>query len=126
MLRVGDDTAGFSVDFTSTGGIVVSGWGFWDPQVAVAFAASVLEACREQRPGATLTLDMSELKPMREEGQQSFSHVLRSLQKLGISQTSIVTTNPLAKLQLVRLATESGTYSAIQWINATNRLGRGI
>ncbi len=126
MLRVGDDTAGFSVDFTSTDGIVVNGWGFWDPEVALAFAATVLEACQDQRAGATLTLDMSELKPMREEGQQSFSQVLRSLWQLGISQTSIVTSNPLTKLQLVRLATESSTYSAIQWITATNRLGRGI
>ncbi len=126
MLRVGDDTAGFSVDVNSAGGIVVTGWGFWDAEVAVALATRVLDACRSQRQGATLTLDMSELKPMREEGQQSFSQVLRSLHQLGISEASIVTTNPLTKLQLVRLATESSTYGAIQWTGTTTRLGRGV
>ena len=124
MLRVGDDTAGFSVSYSPTGGTLVFGWGFWDNEVALTFAAAVIEACQD-RGGVPLTLDMSELKPMRDEGQRSFSQVLRSLQHLGIPRTSIVTANPLTKLQLVRLATENGTYGSIEWISATNRLGRG-
>jgi len=122
MHRVGDDTAGYSVDATA-GGIVITAWGFWRPEVATAFAGVVAEACRGQPRGLTLTLDMRELKPMREEGQRSFAHVARSLRGLGISRTTIVTMNPLTKLQLVRLVTESGA-ADVEWVSTTDHLKR--
>ena len=123
MHRVGDDTAGFSVDFPLTGGVLILGWGFWNPQVAKVFATTAIEALRGQQRGKALMLDMRELKPMREEGQRSFSDLLRALPTLGIARTSIVTTNPLTRLQLVRLVTETGAGS-IDWISATNNLMR--
>jgi hypothetical protein len=123
MLRVGDDTAGFSVDFPATGGTLVTGWGFWSVEVALAFATIVGDACRSRKRRVSLMLDMRELKPMRKEGQQSFSEVLRSLQNLGISRVSVVTTNALTKIQLVRLASECAADN-IEWINATNGQGR--
>ena len=124
MQRVGDDTAGFSIDSPPTGGVRVTGWGFWSAQVAKAFPSAVFEACRGRQQGLALVVDMRDLKPMREEGQRSFSDVLRSLKGLGISRTSIVTTNPLTKLQLVRLAAETGAASGIDWVSAANGLSR--
>lgn len=124
MHRIGDDTAGFSVEVQPTGGILVTGWGFWRPDVATAFASLVVESCRSQPRGVALTLDMRELKPMREEGQRAFSQVSRALLGLGISRTSIVTTNPLTKLQLVRLVTESGASDKVEWVGATSPLNR--
>jgi len=122
--RVGDDAAGFSLEFSSTGSILVTGWGFWSPEVATAFAGAVVDACRDHQQGLTLTFNMRELKPMREEGQRSFSHVLRSLPSLSTSRVSIVTTNPLTKLQLVRLATESRVEGSILWVSETNSSNR--
>jgi hypothetical protein len=123
MQKVGDDSAGFSVDFPLTGGTLVMGWGFWSSDVAKAFASTVIEACRRQRRGPALMLDLRELKPMRDEGQRTFSDLLRSLPTLGIAQTSIVTTNPLTKLQLVRLVKESGV-DGIDWIYAADNQKR--
>lgn len=90
----------------------------------MAFALTVLEACRGRAQGSSLTLDMSDIKPMREEGQQSFSRVLSSTSSVGITRVSIVTTNPLTKLQLVRLVAESRTQSMVEWVAGANPLGR--
>ena len=124
MLRVGTDSAGFSIDFPPTGAILVAGWGFWSVEVAAAFAPNVIDACRGRPRGSALVLEMSNLKPMRDEGQQSFSAILRALSGLGIARTSMVTTNPLTRMQLARLATETGI-NGVEWVNGTNEMARG-
>ena len=115
MRRVGDDTAGFSVDLPGGPSIVVKGWGFWRREVAAPFAGRVVEVCRSQPRGASLRLDLGELKPMREEGQQSFRDLLRSVPGLGLSRVLVITGNPLTRMQLTRLATDTGTYASIEW-----------
>jgi hypothetical protein len=117
MQRVGDDSTGFSVDHTEAGRILVRGWGFWSVAVASAFAHTVMEGCKGRPRGTILILDMADLKPMREEGQQSFSRLLAALSNLGVAQVSVITTNALTKLQLLRLATESGTGAQVAWEN---------
>jgi hypothetical protein len=124
MQRFGDDSAGFSVDDPATARILVKGWGFWSVEVASAFAPAVTKACEGRPQGTILILDMSDLKPMREEGQQSFSHLLASLSNLAIAQVSVTTTNPLTKLQLVRLVAESRTAAHVEWVNETASFGR--
>jgi hypothetical protein len=69
-------------------------------------------------------LDMNDLKPMREEGQQSFSQLLAALSKLGIAQVSVMTTNPLTKLQLVRLVAASRSGTRVEWVAGANSSGR--
>jgi hypothetical protein len=124
MQRVGDDSAGFSVEHLAQDRTVVKAWGFWSVAVAAAFETTLVGACAGRPKGGALTLDMSELKPMREEGQQAVSQVLRALPALGFQRVSVVTTNPLTKLQLVRLAAESRAGTGIEWIAGTNELGR--
>jgi hypothetical protein len=122
MQRVGDESAGFTVEVTAPDRVQVRAWGFWSVQVASAFEPTVAEACRRQAKGGTVVLDMGEVKPMREEGQQAVCHLVRALPTLGITRVSIVTTNPLTKLQLVRLVTESRTSATIEWVaGATNQ-----
>jgi hypothetical protein len=122
MQRVGDEQAGFSVDSAPSDGVRVRGWGFWSVDVANAFAGAVLEACRAQTKGAPLVLDLADLKPMRDEGQQSLSRVLRAAPSVGTGSISIVTTNPLTRLQLVRLANESG--ADVRWLSGTTAVAR--
>jgi hypothetical protein len=124
MKRFGDDSTGFSVDHPETGRVLVRGWGFWSVALASAFAPAVIEACQGQARGTILTLDMGDLKPMREEGQQSFSRLLLSLPSLGMTQISVVTTNPLTKLQLLRLVTESRTGIQVEWDSGAKGTGR--
>jgi hypothetical protein len=125
MDRIGDDLAGFSVRYDPIEGRTeVTGWGFWNVEVAMAFATRVMAALRERPESKQLLLDLAELKPMRDEGQKSFASLVRTLPSLGINRTHIVTTSQLTKLQLVRIATETGTSATINWISSTNALAR--
>jgi hypothetical protein len=126
MLRIGDETTGFTVEVQAPGSIRVTGWGFWSVQVALAFASSVVDACKAQPKGLSLAMDMTRLKPMREEGQKSFALLMRSLRDVGVSRTSVVTANPLTRLQLVRLTSESAPGAAIEWTDESQSMGRVV
>ena len=125
MDRVGDDQAGFSVEYDPVDGVVtVTGWGFWNPDVATGFAGKVASVVRELSGPKILVLDMRELKPMREEGQKSFGSLVRALPTLGVTRASVVTSSQLTKLQLVRLATENATGVSVEWVSQVNRMAR--
>ena len=51
-------------------------------------------------------MDMTDLKPMRDEGQQSFRALVGELPSLGITSATVTTQNELTKLQLQRIASE--------------------
>jgi hypothetical protein len=109
MDRIGNDDAGFSVVFDSaTGAVCVQAWGFWNAEIAGAFDATVQKVCLTSPKGSSLVMDMSRLKPMREEGQRSFGKLMAALRALGIINTTVVTTSQLTKLQLLRLSAEAG------------------
>ena len=108
MVRVGDDIAGFTVDFdAATNTVHVKAWGYWNVQVALAFPGIVREACAK-RLEPTLLMDMTELKPMREEGQQAFGALLESLSSLGVVRTTVTTSSHLTRLQLLRVSSDAG------------------
>jgi hypothetical protein len=124
MDRVGDDSAGFSIGHDPVAGTVrVTAWGFWSSEVAGSYATQVVGECRD-KPGAGLVLDMTELKPMRDEGQRAFATVMRSLASLGITRVSIVTTSQMTKLQLVRLASENGASACVHWVSGISAMAR--
>jgi hypothetical protein len=117
MDRVGDEHAGFSFGYDASRDIFeVIAWGFWNADMALAFGVEVLAALRRRFGSKRLALDMSDLKPMRDEGQQSCANLFRALSDLGVTSTIIVTTSHLTKLQLMRLATESGAVD-VQWLS---------
>jgi hypothetical protein len=108
MKRVGDDLSGFSADYDlEVGAVRVRAWGFWSIPIAEAFARTVSEACRAGPKGAQLLMDMTDLKPLREEGQRSFGALVGSLRELGVSRTTVTTASHLTKLQLLRLVAEN-------------------
>jgi hypothetical protein len=117
MDRVGDEHAGFSFGYDTAQDIFeVIAWGFWNADMAIAFGVKIPAALRQRIGSKRLALDMSGLKPMREEGQQSCANLFRALSELGVTSTTVVTTSHLTKLQLVRLATESGAVE-VQWLS---------
>ena len=67
-------------------------------------------------------MDMTGLKPMRDEGQQSFGTVMAALPKLGIARASVVIDSPLTKLQLLRLVTQHGRKDCVQFTTAAGIL----
>jgi hypothetical protein len=107
--RIGNDQAGFSAGFDlETNAVRVRAWGFWSADVANAFGSRVSHVCRARPCGSALVMDMSELKPMRDEGQRSFRLLLGELASLGIRTATIKTDNQLTRLQLRRLASQIG------------------
>jgi hypothetical protein len=115
MDRFGDEGAGFSVEFDAAAGAVsVRAWGFWGADVAKAFGPAVRDACLNKPAGTLVRMDMTALKPMREEGQLSFGSIVSQLPQLGIGQLRIQTASQLTKLQLVRIASEHGKMQFVQ------------
>jgi hypothetical protein len=107
MQHFGDEGAGFSIESDdSSKAVSVRAWGFWGADVAKAFGPAVREACRNKPAGTLVRMDMTGLKPMREEGQLSFGSLLTGLPALGIAQLRIQTGSQLTKLQLLRISAE--------------------
>ena len=96
----------------------VCGWGFWTPTVSASFAFTVAEVCKASPKGASLLMDMTQLKPLREEGQQAFGALLGLLRGLGIGKTTVATASHLTRLQLMRLVAEHGVKGSIQFTTA--------
>jgi len=114
--RMGDDTTGFSLEFGPLPPCVhVRAWGFWSAEIASSFGSVVRDACRGRPRGTTLELDMKDLKPMREEGQQSVTKLLDALPTLGITATVIKTSSELTKLQMMRLVGERAKTAHVQF-----------
>jgi hypothetical protein len=109
MKRIGDDNAGFSADYDpELRAVRVRAWGFWSVAVALDFARTVSEVCRANPRGAALFMDMTDLKPLRDEGQRSFGILIGSLRDLGVGRTTVTTGSHLTRLQLLRLVAEHG------------------
>ena len=119
MKRVGNDKAGFAVEFDpEVGAVRVRGWGFWDTKISDAFTPAVGETCRANPKGTGLRLDLDALKPLRDEGQRSFADLFRHLRGLGVGRTTISTASHLTKLQLLRLVAEHGAGHPIEFTMA--------
>jgi hypothetical protein len=122
MQRFGEDQAGFSVAYDSSTRLVnVVAWGFWSRETAASFANIVLEACKKASFGTCLTLNMTDLKPMREEGQRAWSALMNGLPGISrIDRVSVTTGNALTKLQLLRLTKDSAIRETpqLEWIDA--------
>jgi hypothetical protein len=63
-------------------------------------------------------MDMTQLKPLREEGQQAFAALFGLLRGLRVGTTTIATASHLTRLQLIRLVAEHGVKSSIQFTTA--------
>ena len=93
------------------------GWGFWSREIAEAFDSTVSQVCRTSPHRAPLLMDLTELKPLREEGQQSFGALVGLLRVLGVGRTVIATSSQLTKLQLLRLASEQGMKDVVEFMD---------
>jgi hypothetical protein len=116
-MRAGDDANGFSAEVDALAAVVrVAGWGFWNPEVARHFGSSVLDVCLQNPKVKEVVLDMRDLKPMRDEGQDSLRTLMASLPRLGIARATLITASHLTKLQLLRIVKESGSQALAHFI----------
>lgn len=84
----------------------VAAWGFWGPDVALAFSRDVLLVCAGARVRFGLLVDCSGLNPQRAEGQEAWGRwMLETGPRLGRACAAVP--NAVTKLQLVRIAKAS-------------------
>jgi hypothetical protein len=104
-MHAGDSNAGFTVALdAATNTVRVGAWGFWPTDVAAAFSTTVIEACRKASRPTSLFIDMSALKPLRDEGQAAWSSLMKAVTTLEMTEVTVMTTSHLTRLQLLRLA----------------------
>jgi hypothetical protein len=127
VRRIGDDKAGFTVRFDEfLGAIRVDAWGFWDAAVASAFGKAVLEVSRRSRGIQRCVFNMTELKPMREEGQLSWGMLVTELPAAGVTDSTVATASQLTKMQLLRIAKQSSSPLSIKWIDNVDGLNPSL
>jgi hypothetical protein len=106
-VRYGNDESGFTVGNGTngeSGRVVVEGWGFWDVGLAADFERATLAVCREAKRPLRVTLDLSRLRPQRDEGQEAIAKVLGTLVLLGMERAVIKAASAITKMQLMRIA----------------------
>jgi hypothetical protein len=115
MQQFGTERAGFAIEAEAASSVVkVRAWGFWDAALATAFGPEVRDACRNRPTGTLLEMDLTELKPMREEGQVSLATLLSALPGLGVAKVTISTRSHLTKLQVLRLVSEQDRSALVE------------
>lgn len=117
MQTIGTPEAGFSVGLDTNDKVVrIVGWGFWDRDVANDFDRVVIEVCRYVPAGTSVSMDMSLLKPLRDEGQLAFAKTIAMLKDSKITKVSVTTASQLTKLQLLRIAREAAPKERVLFI----------
>ena len=102
----------------AAGVLRLTAWGFWSIEVSLSFEQLAIDARRQEPTTRELVLDMSRLKPLRDEGQRSIAKLLALLPELGITRTTVLTTSQLTKLQLLRIVRESGAKDQVVFADA--------
>lgn len=117
MQKIGSDDAGFSLELKGGENLIeIVGWGFWGEDIATSFGYMVIEVCRYAPRGVHLSMDMNRLKPLRDEGQKAFAQVIANLGAFRIGEVSVTTSSHLTKLQLMRIARESGPKDRVRFV----------
>jgi hypothetical protein len=113
MTREGDEVMGFSIA-VEAGEIRIRGWGFWSLELCEQFAAALQREIGGLVKLGVLRVDVTELKPMRSEGQAAWAKALVLMVSKGIVKAALTEPQPLTKLQFVRLC--KGAAISIQYI----------
>ncbi len=113
FCHYGSDTEGFSVDWSGDSVVVVAR-GFWGAELASQLGPAVMEALRRRGGRPALVLDVAELRTLRDEGQSAFkSLIIEALS--GLARTiRIRGASALTKLQMMRIARETGKCERVQ------------
>src|SRR5262245_59930825 len=108
MRHRGDAEAGFAIEVDSAKKVLrIRAWGFWGDALAESLGPSLLENGRADASEAVV--DAKDLKPQRESGQRAIAALFDALSKLKIPRATMVVTNALTRLQIMRIAKERTT-----------------
>jgi len=111
LTQHGDESEGFTID---NGGdfVLVTARGFWSAETADKMAESVLTALAGRRQ--PLIFELSELRPLRDEGQLAFKALFKRALARGTPRIVVRSASAMTKLQMMRIARETGQEQLIR------------
>ena len=122
----GTSDDGFRVTvYRNESAVRVDCWGFWPQEVAESFAQETISGCRSAIPPFHLLVDASDFKPQSDEGQAALRRVLRYLATAEVASAVVSAGNILTRMQLNRIANESGVSSVVAFTDAPPSLWPG-
>ena len=114
--QAGTEAAGYRVSYTPrSGALHLECWGYLTPDLAAAFSKEAEDACRALSRPFEVGLTATELKPQGEEGREALRAVMKCMQLWGVSGVMVSVNNILTKMQLTRLANESGIAGSVRF-----------
>lgn len=114
----GTEASGYRVSYIPRGNALhLECWGYLPPDVAAAFAKEAEAACRALMRPFEAGLTATELKPQGEEGREALRAVMKCMCLSGVSSVTVSVTNILTRMQLTRLANESGISNVIRFMS---------
>ncbi len=106
--RFGTGEAGFSIDEDAASTLRLETWGFWDSELAGTFVRVAVDNVRARRHGR-IVVDVTRLKPQREEGQTALRSLMGAIRSAGGARVvAVVGDNTLTKMQLIRIGRDVG------------------
>jgi hypothetical protein len=116
---VGDSADGFRLTVRRDDSTIrVECWGFWPPDIAESFAEETISNCRNLAPPFHLLIDASALKPQGDEGQAALRRIMRYVATAKVASAVVSASNILTRMQLNRIANESGAASLVAFKSA--------
>jgi hypothetical protein len=94
----------------------VRAWGFWSAELSARFSGAVIGACASTLV-PVVTIDATDLKPMRDAGQEAFGTLLAALPIYRVKRVVVTTAGALTKLQLLRIAKERSSGDLVQFVS---------
>jgi hypothetical protein len=119
MARETFGTAAEGFDVSAGDGaqeVHIKAWGFWSSEVAARFSGVVIGVCASALV-PLVRIDATELKPMRDAGQEAFGTLLAALPLYRVKRVVVTTGGALTKLQLLRIAKERSTGTLVEFVS---------
>ena len=108
LLEVGTHSGGFRVIGPPHEALRIELWGFFGQDVADALTHHAPAVIQHVQLAAIFTLDATNLKPQGPEGQQALRVLFRALTPVTFARGTLLASNVLTKMQLMRLVRECG------------------
>jgi hypothetical protein len=113
LSTYGDTEQGFRIESRGDA-VLVTAWGFWSVGFVPEFLPAVLAALEAKGRGVALAMDLKDLRPLRDEGQQAFRALLGRALAHGVVGVELKGASALTRLQMLRLTRELGAQDRIR------------
>lgn len=113
MSTHGDADQGFRIEQRGDA-ILITAWGFWSAEFVPQFLPVVMAALEAKGRGGALIIDLKDLRPLRDEGQQAFKVLMTKALAYATGGVELQGASALTKLQMLRLTRDLGAQDRIR------------